>query len=169
MFGAELFHASASERVNLPSSFISQFSRRYSLKFASGISNSVSKVSTFMGFTFERVIVSGAEVFFSVVAAEVTISTVIPLLKVTGGMAIQKSVDDVAFIVVLLHSNVMLFPASELNLMVDSPLDEQLTVASPLSFSLLLPLITICLIDPISYAFFNCNLRNPNRFLNSKS
>ena len=112
--------------------------------------------------------VSGADVFFSIAVAEVTISTVIPLLNVTGGKAIQKSVTVVAFIAVLLHSNVILFPASELNLMVGSPLAEQLTVASPISFSPLLPLMIICLIGSVASALFSCSFRKPNRFLKSK-
>ena len=112
--------------------------------------------------------VSDADVFFSIGAADVTISTVMPLLNVTGGKAIQKSVAVVAFIAVLLHSNVMLLPALELKLMVGSPLAEQFTVASPLSFSLLLPLITISLIGTVSSALLSCSFKSPNTFLNAK-
>ena len=99
-----------------------------------------------------------------------TISTVIPLLNITGGKAIQKSVEVVAFIIVLLHSNVILLLAFSPNSMVGIPSAEQFIVASPLSFSLLLPLIIILLIrrGP-SLALFNCSFRNPKRFLNSKS
>ena len=113
--------------------------------------------------------VSGADVFFSIGAADVTISTVMPLLNVTGDKAIQKSVAVVAFIAVLLHSNVMLLPAFSPNSIVGIPSAEQFIVAVPLSFSSLLPLMIICLIDTISSALFNCSLRNPNTFLKFKA
>ena len=52
--------------------------------------------------------------------------------------------------------------------MVGSPLAEQFTVASPLSFSLLLPLITISLIGTVSSALLSCSFKSPNTFLNAK-
>ena len=103
-------------------------------------------VSTCSGFTLERVIVRDADVFFTIVVADVATSTVIPFVKVIGGRANQKSVAVVAFIAVLLHSNVMLLPAFALNSIAGALSAEQYIVAAPLSFSLLLPLMVILLI-----------------------